>query len=716
MTDGNDMSDEIEDEREGNSDRALVRRARDRFRRCVEWEADARAKFVSDLRFANADPDNGWQWPQALWSTRQDDPKGYTPKLTINKVRQHNLQIINDAKQNKPGIVIRPVSDDASFKAAQVFEDIVRDIERQSRAEQAYDTATQFQVQCGLGYIRVVTDYAGPNTFDQEIFIRRVKNPLNVYLDPDINEVDGSDARFGFVYDDVPKDEFLSEYPEMKGKIGQGAPLDEGATSLDDKHVRVLEYFEKEMVRDELWLMRDPDSGQTGIARKSEIPAEVRKRIAKDDILKRREILDPQIKWYKIADDEVLDVKDWPGRYIPIVPVVGEQTIVEKKLDRKGHTRAMKDAQRMYNFWSSSATEQAALQTKTRWFVPVGATENLETYFAKINTTNLPFIPYNSVNSEGEALPPPTPINPPVLAPAYVQLLQISQNELMMASGQYQSQFGQNENATSGKAIAERQRQGDNATYHFIDGLAIAIRQVGNIVVDLIPKIYDTARVKQIMGKDGTQRMVRIDPAASQSYAEEQMEEQEAIYSVFNPNVGRYQVESDIGPSYSTRRQEAWNAFVQITSQNRELTNVIGDLMFRYADFPGADDIAERLARIVPPNVKGEAPDPALQQAIAQNANLQKLYAESLEKIATMDRQAKDKEDQKEINLYDAESRRLKEIGNATGNLGPDVLKPLIQELLQEMLDPANVPVINDEAVSDQTPDASSAQPEENAA
>jgi hypothetical protein len=255
----------------------------------------------------------------------------------------------------------------------------------------------------------------------------------------------------------------------------------------------------------------------------------------------------------------------------------------------------------------------------------------------------------------------------------------------MMASGLREDNFGQETNAISGKAIDARQRQGDNATYHFIDGLAIGVRQVGNIILDVAPHIYTKRQIKMILAEDGSEQLIRIDPSVDYGYAEEKGDDDQT-WVVFNPKVGRYWVDSDIGPSYATKRQEAWNAFVQITTANNQLVGVIGDLMFRNADFPGANEIAERLKRMVPPNILGEGPEPALQAAQAQNQQLQSLLAEMTEKLAKQELELKDKEGRLLIEQQNADTARLRELGNAKDNLGEERLMPLIQKMIADAL------------------------------
>jgi hypothetical protein len=660
-------------------DSDILEEAKKRFQACEDWEADFRKRFVEDMKFANADPENGWQWDQVLQQNRADKRK---PCLTINKTRQHNLQIINDAKQNKPGVNIRPVGDGATYDAAQIFEGVVRHIEYQSNAEQAYDHATTFQVEGGIGYWRVITDYVSPDTFDQEIYIRRIKNPDSVYLDPDISEADGSDARFGFIFEDMSRDKFEAEYPDFKGDAGLDV-IGKGDFWCSKDSVRIAEYYRRTQKADKLVAYIDPLTQQQVIVRKS-VMDEGQKQtydIVKDDPnTNERSVLTDAMEWFKIAGNKIIDSRSWPGKYVPIVRVIGEETIIEGKMDRKGHTRSMKDAQRMYNYWTSEATAQVALQTQTPYVAAVEATEGLETYWAKSNLDDAAYLPYNSMSEDGQrVIPAPARTQPPTMASAYIEGMRICEQQLMMASGQYQSQFGANENATSGKAINERQRQGDNATYHYIDNLAIGIKYTGKILIDLIPKIYDTPRVIRILAKDGTESQVQIEPDAQAAHQPAAQEQQEVVAAIFNPNVGRYEIESDTGPGYATRRQEAFNAMTQIAAQDKAFLEKAGDLYWKAADFPMADELAERYANTIPAAVKGTAPPPEVQQ-------LQGQLQQAQDAIVSLQKQLSEKGRDIDIRAYDAESKRITAIGNSGPAISPDQIQPLLKQTLIEML------------------------------
>lgn len=638
-----------------SGDEKIVAEAKRRFRQCEDWEGNARNLFCDDVKFANGDSDNLYQWPNSVRKNREIDER---PCLTINKVRQHNLQIMNDARQNKSSPTVRPVGNGATFDSAQVFESIFRHIEYISNAQDAYTVATKFQVEGGIGYWRVVTDYMGDDTFDQEIFIRRVRDPLTIFLDPDILEKDGSDARFGFVFDDMPKDEFDEAYPQYKDLATQSA-LDNTGGWVDKDHVRVAEYYRRVSKEDKLIAFEDPETGERIVERVSKLPKELVDAVIDNPITKHRLIFEDQVEWYLIIGSRVAEEKKWPGRYIPIIRVIGEETIIDGTLDRKGHTRNMKDPQRMYNYWTSNATEQLALQSKSPYVAAVSAIEGYETYWDSANKVNYSVLPYNHLDDKGNVMPPPSRQDPPVMASGYLAGMQTAKEEMMMASGQYEATFGQKGNEVSGKAINARERQGDNATYHFADNFASAQRFTGKILLDLIPKIYDTPRIVKIMADDNTETHIMIDPHAKQAYQEQQNENEEKITAIFNPNVGKYDVMSDVGPSYATKRQEAFNALSQIMAQNPQTAMMIGDLWADNSDFPTANKIAERFRNMLPPAAKGEAMPPEVQQMQAQMDKMQGLLEKTTQDLAMAKITLKGKDQQKEIDMYKAITDRL---------------------------------------------------------
>lgn len=659
---------------------AIVTEAMERFRRCVKWESDSRKLFLEDLRFAEADSDNGFQWPNNIRRSREADER---PCLTVNKTRIHNLQILNDMKQNKPGLVARGTGNGATYESAQVLSDIFRHIEYQSNAQVHYDTAAGFMVRAGIGWVRVVREYAGDDTFDQEIFIRGVWDPLAVYVDPDARERDKSDARFLFIFQDVNKDEFDKMYPKWAGSAAQNALGNvAGGQWVTQDTVRVCEYFRRTTNHDKIVAIKD-SAGNFLAVKKSQLPPELWKELDDDPMVRQRTIHETQVERYFIVGTEIKEKTIEPGRYIPLSPAIGEETIIDGMMDRKGHTRAMKDPQRIYNYWTSSAVEHVALQTKTPWIASAAAVEEYEVMWNTANRVNHSVLIYNGTDDLGNAIPPPAQNKPPEMAGGYITGMQVAANELMMVSGQYQPVMGEPSNERSGKALAERQRQGDNATYHYIDSMAICIRHVGKIVLDLIPHVYDTKRVLQIMAVDGISYAVELDPNLQKAYQQELNHDGEVAKKIFNPQVGKYDIQAEIGPAYGTRREQAFDAYITLMTQAPQIAAVCADLLMQNADFPTANEAAERLRRMIPPQALGQGPSQAEQLLTQQLQSTQELLSKSMQELAAAQVQLKGKDQMRDIDAYDSETKRFAVV--TKNGIDEGQLKVVVAQLMHEI-------------------------------
>lgn len=690
-------------------DEDLLCEAKERFQEGIEFEGDFRKLFTEDLKFVKADPDNGYQWPDSMLKARQSDER---PALTINKTRQHCLMVINEAKEAKPSIKLRAVGGDASYESAQVYEGLARHIEYQSNAADAYDTALEFAVWTGIGYWRVVTEYAGDDSFDQEIYIRRIRNPLSVVLDPMCKEADGSDAQWCFIFDDMTREAFERKYPKFKDQVADGT-FGEKTEWIGTDHVRVAEYYYTEYSDDWLYAVPMPDgvggeqiTTMTG-AELKQINAEFAKAVHADDGIKRRKVQQPKILWCLIAGDTIIDRSEWAGTTIPIARVPGEETLIDGKLDRKGHVRNIKDPQRMYNFWASSAVEYVALQGKTPYIVDTKTIEGLETYWDTANTDNHAYLPYNSVNQNGDALAPPQRLPPPQMSQAYLQGMQSSAEEMKMVSGQNDPLMGAPSNEISGVAIGKRAKQGDRATMHYRDSVAKAIRRTGKILIEVIPRVYDTARTVRILAEDGSDDTVKIDPNQQQPMTEtpkDQNDPEAGVNKAFNPARGKYEVVADSGPGYATKREEAFDAMVQLAAMNPQFLQIAGDLFMRSADFPMAEELAERFANSIPDAIKGTGPTQEVQQLQGQAQQLQQQIQQlqgqlsaAMQTAADESARADDKAKNTEVNAYKAMTDRLEGLLNLLDPLQAQLIaqqavNAALSDPSPRMEDPQNAP------------------------
>jgi len=650
-----------DDEPFAQSDDPVINEALSRFNRASEWEATFRPKFIEDLKFRHGDSDNGYQWPNAIRRARDE---GVRPCLTMNLIRQHNLQIVNESKQNKKEIKVLGLGNGATAESATVVRALIRHIFYQSEAQSAFSLAQEFQVDGGIGWWRLVTDYAGPDTFDQEIFVLPVLDPLSVLMDPDIRQKNGSDASWSFVFDDVPKDEFENAYPKYSGMAGL-QPLGVGTTDngwLTDKHVRVCEYFRMVPHKFKLISFMDKATGVRKNVRDYQLPEEARESVLTEPTTRTRPVEAPVCEWKLIAGMEVIDETIWAGKYIPLVRVVGEEITLGGTLDRKGHTRAMKDAQRMFNYNASGQVEFVALQSKTPWVAPAKAIEEHETQWNNANTQNAAVLLYNHVDADNPdvPVPPPSRTEPPTASPAFQSGMDTAQQQMMMTSGQFQNQLGMNGNERTGKAIQERQGQSDTATFHFRDNYEDSLRFTGKLIIDLLPKVYDTKRVKRVLADDGAEMAVELDPGARQAYQEQLDKDQKVIRRIFNPHLGEYDIAAEIGPAYASKRQETVEALTLILTQAPALTGIIGDLLMSSMDFDKASEAAQRLKNMVPPQALGKGPSQAEQVLQTQVQSLSQALQKLLERNAKDGLKLVGKDEMRDIDIYKAVTERLK--------------------------------------------------------
>lgn len=655
-----------------DDDKILIE-AKERFKRANDWETNFRRLFVQDVKFAYGDSDNGWMWPDDI---RRDREVNKRPALTIPIIQTHLNLVKNDARQNKPSIKISPTDNLASFDSAQVYEGLIRDIEYKSHAQDIYDDVGDDQVDGGIGYCRLEQYYPDENSFDQALRIAPVPNALSVLLDCDIKLKDGSDAKWGFVFDETPRKEFDRENPDVDlDAVSSSMSFDANDDWVRQDYVRTAEYYRIVFKKDTLYWVRDGQGTETTFL-ESEAPKGFKDTLEVPGTdSKTRAVTTKQLEWYKIAGNRIIkrDTKR-KGNYIPIARAVGVEKIIGGALERKGFVRSLKDSARMYNYSASLTVEAGALQTKTPWTGAAAAFEGNEVAWNNANTSNAAYLTFKHLDSEGNALPPqalPQRVEQGAPAPIGLQGMDTAKQQMEMITGQYAAQQGAPGNEKSGKAIQERQRQSDIATYLFVNNLAIMIRHVGRMVVDLVPHIYDTKQVLQILGKDGTQSRVTVDPSADDPYSS--TTENGVQQVLFNPAVGKYEVQADIGPAYSTQRQEAYNAFVQIITGAPALIDEIGDLMFMSADFPLADKIAQRLRRKIEANapylLKDGVPSPQMSQMAEALKQAQGQIGELIQKLAEKNLELKDKQEDRNIRSFEAESHRLTAESNAITDL-----------------------------------------------
>jgi len=645
----------------------ILATARSRLDMAIGALSESREDEIDDLKFYAGSPDNHWQWPADVLATRgavQGQTINARPCLTINKLPQHVRQVTNDQRQNRPSGKVIPADDKADVAVAEIFNGMVRHIEYISDADVAYDTACENQVSYGEGYIRILTEYCDDDTFDQDIKIGRIRNSFSVYMDPTIQDPCGSDTEWCFITEDIKKADYARIYPDSAPittlqSLGVG---DQNLSQwLNEDTIRIADYYYVDYDRATLNLYPGNITAFAGTPEDKMLKRQFGKP------LKSRESDRRKIKYCKINGYEILEEREWAGRYIPVVRIVGNEFEVDGRLYVSGIVRNAKDAQRMYNYWVSQEAEMLALAPKAPFIGYGGQFEGYETQWKTANTTNWPYLEVNPdvTDGSGSILPLPQRAQPPMASSGLLQAKAGASEDIKASTGQYNASLGMTSNERSGRAILARQREGDVGTYHYGDNLARGVRHITRQLVDLIPKIYDTQRVARIIGEDGETDMVKIDPMQAEPVKKIVNQEGIVIDKIYNPSVGKYDVVVTTGPGYATKRQEALEAMAQLLQGNPQLWQVAGDLFVKNMDWPGAQEMAKRFAKTIDPKLMqdGDKP-PELQQAEQQIQAMGQEMEQMFQMIQNVgksiemqDQQRKDFEAQ--VKLYEAETKRI---------------------------------------------------------
>lgn len=579
--------DDSHDESSEQSDEEILALAKKRFQLAQEAERDIRKEALDDLRFRAGD-----QWPEQVKNERQLDGR---PCLTVNRIPQFVRQVTNDLRQNRPQIKVHPVDDKADIETAKIYQGLIKHIEVNSNADNAYDCAVEGAANKGFGYFFITLDWVSPTSFDQEILIKKIRNHFGVYLDPASKELDGSDAEWGMIFEHVAKSDFEEEYQnaELSQMKDWSSFTSQSNDWIEQERVRVAYYWYRTYRKAKVLLLENGS-----VVEEEDLKALYDGAIPENiKVIAERIASIPEVKYCKINGHEILEKEDWPGVYVPIVPVYGDELDIDGKRIVEGVFRHSKDSQRMLNYYKTNEAEAIALAPKSPYIVAEGQIpKQYEYMWATSNKKNHAFLPYKPVALNGQPVAPPQRNSFEPAIQALTQASLMAADDLKATTGVYDAALGARSTETSGIAIQRRTMQSQTSNFHLGDNLNTSIRHAGRIIVDLIPHVYDGARTAVIIGEDGEKELIRIN----------QEFERNGKLQKYNLGVGKYDVVIEAGPSFATRRMEAAASMESISRSNPQLMGMVGDLIVKNMDWPGAQEMAERIRKTIPANILGE--------------------------------------------------------------------------------------------------------------
>jgi hypothetical protein len=620
-----------EDQRE-YSDEELLEEAREFFEHAGNVEDGNINRASEMIRFSYR---RGAQWPDRVRREREADNR---PVLEFNQMPSCVNQLANDFRQNRPAIKVRGASDDATEEMACIRQDLIRHIEYDSSADQAYDTAFRYMVIGGFGFIRVLTDYEAEDDFNQKIVISPVTNPLSVYFDPDCDEPDGSDAEACLVTEEMDHEEFYRRWP--KARPVDWAPSEpKYARWIRQDSVTVADYYHKVYWKDTLYKLTDGS-----VAWESEIKGDKPKEA--DDAWQQQQQLAQMVglppdqtphyvakrtvdrcsvRWEKINGVEVLERHEWAGTLIPIIPVWGDVTQVDGEILRQGLIERAQDAQQMYNFWLTTAAEVATMRTKSPWLVAEGMTDGRAREWGQANVKPYPFITYRRYDEDNKDLGQPIPNNPDLPVDGILEQANLCLQQIRMTIGLPDPQAMMQTQDESGRAILAKERVSATSTFHFLDNFSRAQKLLGRVILDLVPHIYDAPRTLQLLREDGEeyQQAINQDP--------------NFVQDAFAMDQGDYDIVIDTGPSYQSKRVEFVNAVSDLVQAHPDSWPIMADKAIRAMDWPYAEEIADRFKVMLPPPIQMlEAQKSKDPQVIGLTQQLQQVQQQSQQQIQAM--------------------------------------------------------------------------------
>ena len=615
----------------------------DLFKEAADHEEKNRERYREDIRFALKSE----QWDSGVLKDRERDGR---PAMTFNTLPTYIRQVSNDIRQNKPAITPH-AAEGGDKETANVIKGLIKNIEYTSDAHVAYHTAAESAVAGGVGYWTVDVDYTRDDSFDLDIQIKRKVDAMAVYGDPTSTAADSSDWMNAFETETVHKDKFEDLYDtadKIDWEIGEYSTKNMAHPWRDGDSVMVAYWWRREEVSKTLYQLRS-QMGKIFVTDDIEAP-DIAEMLATGQaaVMRERPSTGYKVRRITMSGAEVLAEEDWLGKFIPIVPVYGQEIWYDGERELRSLIHDAKDAAREKNFWHTTASELAALQPKSPFIGPeIAFSGNDQKKWALATKEAFPFISY-----KGTVAPQRQPMD---FGPATGALQQaLNANDHIKAIlGMFDASMGARSNETSGRAILARQRESDVSTFHFSDNVNRALRHTGRIILDLIPHVYSEERMIRVIGDDEKETAVKINTPMT-----ELNDDGVPVEKIHDLTAAKYDVTVKAGPSYTTQREEMREVYTEMLRVFPASAPVVAPLILQNMDTPGSDEVAEKLEKLagggIPDEVKKQIKEGAERLAQLERENAQ-LKADRQVEAAEL--QLKNKEIG--VKEYEAITRRI---------------------------------------------------------
>jgi hypothetical protein len=614
---------------EDMDDEDVVKHALAKSRYSESWTAedDQRSQAIDDLQFTHIE---GSQWDEDTLALRKD-----RPKYEVNKVALSVEQVLGDMRQSHISGKIRPVSGDATIQMAEQLNGLVRNIENDSDFKYIKEISSKEAFTGGFGAWQIVTEYNDDDSFEQSIKIKPIHSATtSVYFDAASRDYCHRDAMFCFVKQDISKQVFKELYGEETPISSMDTENYISSKDWQDRDtVAIADYWVKEPYKKRIGLFSD---GST-----KEITPEIEKVLDEMaeggiSVVQEREVDSHKVVHYKMSGDSFLDgPNEWAGKYIPVIPQYAYELWLDNQHYYRGMVRFAKDAQRIYNYTTSAKIEAASRAPQDPWMVTPRMVKGFETKWQDFPNTNDFALPFNPDPMVPGGVP--QRLGAPAVNNALVEQTYQADQDIQATTGRFAPSLGNNQREQSGKALGIQRQQTDLGTFEMVDNLARSVRYCTEVLLDLIPKIIDTPRKERILGEDGESNLVEFNKIVYDN------ETQEAVLVENDITLGKYDVISDVGPSYLTKRMETAENLAFLIQTAPDLAPMALPFYLENMDSPGVQELKAMLRKqlinqgMLKPNekeqieIQEQQQDPAFIVQQQMQAQMQELQLKTVE-------------------------------------------------------------------------------------
>lgn len=630
----------------------LLAEVKRNFSRSVKVDGKNRDLAIKDIRFVDEEG--------AQWSDKDKKRRKGRPCYEFDRTSIAADQVKGDQRQNTPQIRVLPVDSKSDVKVAKIHTGLIRAIERNSSARRAYINGFDFALKGGFGAWRVYPKYVD-DSFDQELCIDGIENPFTVHFDPSARDFLKRDAWWALLTERISREEHEANWPKVK--ISDISLSDRDRDWITADEARVCEYYKRIKKDKTIALLSDGRVIDYDAIKSIEDElANPPPGIEPIKVLRTRKTDATIIRWWKISGAGILEGPiDYEWKYIPIVPVYGRTSNIEGKRKYRGIVRKAKDPQRAYNGARTAEIEAVAMVPRSPYMVTKGQISGFEHQWANANAENPLFLYYNP-DPKAPNAGKPTREAMPDIPQALIALSTQAADDIKAATGKFGPSLGEPSGNELPGTVRQRNTEGDVSSYEFMDNLAESIKYTGEILVDMIPKVYDSERIVRILGIDGKEEFVEINRRTPDGM-------------VNDLSSGRYDVTVDVGPAYTTMRQMAADNLMKLASASEVVQSVASDLIAKNLDFEGAEELERRLRLplikqgVIPQDQLTEEeqamlpqgppqPDPT-QMALLQKLNADARRADAQADKAIVDAQSAAQSSQIEAQIRPVELQKL---------------------------------------------------------